>query len=43
MIITLKNSQVNFKKGLSQEIRAFSEEELQEFISYGAVIKKNKQ
>lgn len=43
MIVTLKISHVNLKKQLPQEIQAFSEEELQEFISQGAVIKKNKQ
>jgi len=43
MIITLVNSPVNFKKGLPQEVQVFSEEDLQEFIAQGAVIKKNKQ
>lgn len=43
MIITLRISQVNFKKRTPREIQVFSEEELQEFIAHGAVIKKNKQ
>jgi len=43
MIITLRISQVNFKKRLPQEIQMFSEAELQEFISRGAVVKKKKQ
>lgn len=43
MIITLRISQVNFKKRLPQEIQVFSAEELQEFISQGAVAKKKKQ
>lgn len=38
-----KISTVNFKNRLSHEIKAFSEEQLQEFIQQGAVIKKNKQ
>lgn len=44
MNITLRISHVNFKqKKLSQEVRVFSTEELQEFTRQGAVIKKNKQ
>jgi len=43
MNITLKISHVNFKKQIPHEIQVFSEEELQEFIAHGAVIKKNKQ
>ena len=43
MNITLKISTVNFKKRLPQEIRVFSTEELQEFITQGTVIKKHKQ
>jgi hypothetical protein len=43
MIIALKISHVNFKKQHPQEIQVFSQEELQEFLSQGAVIKDNKQ
>ncbi|WP_291299881.1 hypothetical protein [Desulfosporosinus sp. BICA1-9] len=43
MNITLKISTVNLKNRLPQEVRAFSAEELQEFITQGTVIKKKKQ
>ena len=43
MNITLKISTVNLKNRLPQEVRAFSPEELQEFITQGTVIKKKKQ
>lgn len=43
MNITLKICNVNFKKGLPQEVRVFSEEDLQEFIRQGLVVKKYKQ
>lgn len=42
MNITLKISTVNLKNRLPQEVRAFSAEELQEFITRGTVIKKKK-
>jgi hypothetical protein len=42
MIITLKISHVNFKKQQPQEIQVFSQEELQEFLNQGTVIKKKK-
>ena len=38
-----KISNVNFKNRPPQEVKVFSEAELQEFIRQGAVIKKNKQ
>ena len=42
MNITLKISTVNLKNRLPQEVRAFSPEELQAFITQGTVIKKKK-
>ncbi len=43
MNITLKISTVNLKNRLPQEVQAFSAEELQEFITKGVVIQRNKQ
>lgn len=43
MIITLKIPSVNFKRNLPQQLPVFSKDELQELISHGAIIKKNKQ
>lgn len=43
MIIALKIPSVNLKKNLPPQFPVFSKDELQELISHGAVIKKNKQ
>lgn len=43
MNITLKISTVNLKNCRPHEVRVFSEEELQEFITQGTVIQKKKQ
>jgi hypothetical protein len=42
MNITLKISTVNLKNRLPHEVRIFSDEELQEFITQGTIIRKNK-
>jgi len=42
MIITLKIPRVNFNERLPHEIRLFTEEDLQEFFSQGAVITKKR-